>query len=201
MASALAQDTESTPSGRAPHSLEMAGSRTLAYIALGPRGSWFTRWSDGHTVWEGIPATLHTKLHGRSSQLPHVRSLSMLGQSEWVVVFDDGSICSSGFGLFGRLTAELDACQVKCLVLAPACGWLLVRLDGSVSYERLPTGLSGLLERRTSIDPPIDQVCISGVGAWFVRFTDGECLWNGLPDVFLANSDNAGAANQGDSTR
>jgi hypothetical protein len=93
----------------------------------------------------------------------------------WAVVFEDGSVATSGILVEGKLREALqdvDA-ETKFLILAPAGGWLLVREDGTFAFERLPSGLQELLSRRSRADPPIDQVAISGFGGWFVRFCDG----------------------------
>jgi hypothetical protein len=100
---------------------------------------------------------------------------------QWAVVFEDGSVATSGMSVEGKLrdALQVDA-EVKALVLAPGGGWILTREDGSFAYERLPTGLDQLLSRRFKGDPPIDQIAISGFGGWFVRFCDGYILpWIG----------------------
>ncbi|KAJ3330615.1 hypothetical protein HDU91_003532, partial [Kappamyces sp. JEL0680] len=97
----------------------------------------------------------------------------------------DGSFATSGFPLHGKLKKELmdadDPSELALFLFAPADGWLLCRQNGTMAYERLPTGLDFLLKRRTRLDSPIAQITISGFGGWFVRFADGECEWEAIP--------------------
>lgn len=162
---------------------DVDSEREIVTVSFGPRGSWFARWSDGMAAWEGLAPNLHAKLKGRLPTLPGVRCLSVSEMGHWAVVFEDGSVATSGITVEGKLREALrdvDA-EVKLLILAPGGGWLLVREDGTCAFERLPSGLQELLSRRTRFDPPIDQVAISGFGGWFVRFCDGECEWSSLP--------------------
>ncbi|RKO91622.1 hypothetical protein BDK51DRAFT_45497 [Blyttiomyces helicus] len=160
------------------------GPRVPVTAAFGPKGGWFLRWSDGASGWEHLPPTLHAKLNSRLRSLPGVRQLAMSELGQWFVSFDDGSYATSGFAVEGKLWDALhdggDA-DVTHLVFAPGGGWVLTREDGTVMWERLPTGLADLLKRRSRNDPPIETITISKMGGWFVRFQDRECEWEGLP--------------------
>ncbi|KAI8925390.1 hypothetical protein BC831DRAFT_461370 [Entophlyctis helioformis] len=165
--------------------VEEEPERDVVYMAFGPRGAFYVRWSDGSSAWENIPPMLHTKLYGRMKHLPSVQSMSMPEMNQWITVFSDGSFATSGFPLYGKLKDALQDppvdSELKSLVFAPGGGWLLTRDDGTMAWERLPTGLDELLRRRTRSDAPLDRVAISGYGGWFVRFADGECEWEAIP--------------------
>ena len=167
---------EGTQSNSASDAMD-GPDRDVVYVAFGPRGGWYVRWSDGSSAWEQIPPSLHTKLYGRMRNLPHAECISISEMSQWVTVFGDGSFATSGFPVYGKLKEALhdppqDA-ELKTLIFAPGGGWLLMRDDGSMAWERLPSGLDELLKRRTKADAPVDCVSISGFGGWFLRFTDG----------------------------
>ncbi|KAI8821986.1 uncharacterized protein EV422DRAFT_619160 [Fimicolochytrium jonesii] len=153
-------------------------------VAFGPRNGWYVRWSDGTSGWESLPPSLHAKLNKRLPSLPGVRQLSISDNSEWFVSFDDGSIATSGFPprgkLWDALHSDADA-DITNLVFAPGGGFLLTREDGTYVFERLPTTLNDLLNKRGRGDPRIDYVAISKLGGWFVMFEDRECIWEGLP--------------------
>ncbi|KAJ8331785.1 hypothetical protein BDV3_001215 [Batrachochytrium dendrobatidis] len=175
---------EGTQSNSASDAMD-GPDRDVVYVAFGPRGGWYVRWSDGSSAWEQIPPSLHTKLYGRMRNLPHAECISISEMSQWVTVFGDGSFATSGFPVYGKLKEALhdppqDA-ELKTLIFAPGGGWLLMRDDGSMAWERLPSGLDELLKRRTKADAPVDCVSISGFGGWFLRFTDGECEWDAIP--------------------
>ncbi|KAI8896740.1 hypothetical protein BC833DRAFT_596323 [Globomyces pollinis-pini] len=166
-----------------PHSdIDSDVDRHVTNMAFGSRGSWFVRWSDGSLAWDQIPPSLHNKLFKRHKFLPTVKSLSISSNNDWLIVFDDGSFATSGFPMYGRLKESLaDESDPVNFVFAPAGGWLLIRENGSMAWERLPTSLDELLKRRTQLDPAIEQISISGFGGWFVRFADGECEWEAIP--------------------
>lgn len=145
---------------------------------FGPK-SWFMRFDDCSQAYENLPAYLSSKLCDRNSRLPHIVSISIQGD-RWVVIFLDGSFTTSGFPLHGKLRNALmdpeDDSEPALFLFAPGDGWLLVRQNKSVVYERLPAGLEELLKRRSKLDPSIQQVSISGFGGWFIRFEDGYPL-------------------------
>ena len=76
--------------------------------------------------------------------------------------------------------APTDA-EVSLFEFSPAGGWVLVREDGTMAWERLPSSLEVVLKRRTKMDSPVVQLSISGIGGWFVQFQDCECLWDSVP--------------------
>jgi hypothetical protein len=148
--------------------------RDVSYVSFGTKGSWYVRWTDGTSAWESLPPGLQSKLSSRNKSLPPVSSLAISGENQWVVIFSDGSFATSGFAMSGKFNeAFFDDIEPKLFIFAPAGGWLLVRQDGSMAWERLPSTLDLLLQRRTVHDPPIQQIAISGFGGWFVRFLDG----------------------------
>ncbi|KAI8908909.1 hypothetical protein EDD86DRAFT_206387 [Gorgonomyces haynaldii] len=157
--------------------------RRLVYCALG-KDSWYCRFDDGISCWDNLPQTLHYKLWNRSRSLPPVRSLAIMDQ-QWIAIFSDGSIASSGFAMNAKLRKELQdpdsESGVRLLAFAPGGGWIVVRYDGTMSWERLPSGLDTLIRRRHPQDPPVELLSISMFGGWFVRFEDGECEFEGLP--------------------
>jgi hypothetical protein len=151
--------------------------RDVSYVAFGPKGAWYVKWTDGTSAWELLAPNLHTKLAGRNKSLPSVASLSISSENQWVTVFKDGSFATSGFPMSGKMKeAFFHDVEPKLFIFAPAGGWLLVRQDGSMNWERLPSSLDLLLKRRMVQDPPIQQIAISGFGGWFIRFSDGYCF-------------------------
>ncbi|KAJ3049666.1 hypothetical protein HK097_009359 [Rhizophlyctis rosea] len=149
---------------------------------FGPRNGWYLRWSEGTSGWQHLPPTLHAKLESRLPSLPGVQLLSVSELGQWFVSFDDGSFATSGFSADGRLREALDAgAEVTGLCFAPGGGWVLWREDGTISWERLPSTLVELLQKRRKGDPFVERIEISKLGGWFVRFADKECEWEGLP--------------------
>ncbi|KAJ3030719.1 hypothetical protein HDV00_008738 [Rhizophlyctis rosea] len=156
--------------------------RVPTAACFGPRSGWYVRWSDGTSGWQHLPPTLHAKLESRLPSLPGVKQLSVSELGQWFVAFEDGSFATSGFSVDGRLREALDSgAEVTGLVFAPGGGWVLWREDGTISWERLPSTLAELLKRRGPQDAHVDRIEISKLGAWFVRFVDKECEWEGLP--------------------
>jgi hypothetical protein len=148
--------------------------RDVSYVAFGGKGAWYVKWTDGTSAWESLAPSLHTKLAGRNKSLPSVISLSISSDNQWVCIFKDGSFATSGFPMSGKMRdAFFEDIEPKLFLFAPAGGWLLVRQDGSMDWERLPSSLDLLLKRRSIHDPPIQQIAISGFGGWFIRFLDG----------------------------
>jgi predicted metal-binding protein len=158
--------------------------RDVVCVSLGPRNCWYVRWSDGASAWENIPAMLHKKLMGRNKSLPTVVSLSISPENYWVIVFKDGSFATSGFQMSpNMLDAFLDDVEPVQFAFAPAGGWILIRRDGSMAWERLPSTLEKLLFERKSDAHKVTQVTISTFGGWFVQFEDGECEWEAIPQA------------------
>ena len=149
------------------------------------KDAWYCRLSDGSCCWENLPSELHSKLSQRSKSLPIVKSVTLLNQKDWVLVFNDGSVALRGSSIPQKLKQELQDSdsdsQIKLLVFAPGGGWFLIRQDGTKYWDKLPTSLDHLLRLRSIHDPPIDTLAISMTGGWFIRFLDGECEWEGLP--------------------
>jgi hypothetical protein len=54
--------------------------------------------------------------------------------------------------------------------------WLVVREDGSFDSEKLPSGLISFLENRGSRDLRIQQISISALSGWIIKFSDGYLL-------------------------
>lgn len=140
-----------------------------------------------------IPAALHSKLHGRSPLLPLVKSVALAQDGCWIVIYQDGNFAkSSTFTLQGKLKTELEdpteESPIKLFCFAPGGGWIILRENGHLAWERMPTGLDSLLSRRPADFPPVDHVTINSIGSWFVRFKDGyntfdtrECDWESIP--------------------
>lgn len=146
----------------------------ITMVSFGPKGAWHVKWAGGTSSWEFLEPSLHSKLKSRNKNLPELVSLSMSNDNHWVAIFKDGSFATSGFLMTSKMQeAFFDDYEPFKFIYAPAGGWLLLRIDGSLAWERLPTGLDQLLRRRAPGDSSIEQITISGFGGWFVRFKDG----------------------------
>ena len=163
-------------------------TRQVVLVCYGAKGSYYLQFSDCTQAWDNIPQSLHSKLLSRkSSVMPPVSSLSISESGNWLAVFADGSFASSGFTLSSKLRDCLfaeDEAQPLLFTFAPHDGWVLVMDNGNLAYERLPSTLESLLGKRNAkMDARVCELQISGHGGWFVRFEDGECEWEGLPQV------------------
>jgi hypothetical protein len=165
------------------HSESLKSTRKISFVKLGGKGSWFVKWDDGSTASQGLPPQLHAKLHNRSKKLPRILSLSISSESDWFVVFNDGSFSRSMFRMSEKLENALAESEPALLVFAPFGGWVLIRNDYSIIWERLPTGLEELLTRKTaeSSQPFVKHITINAVGGWFARFLNEEYAFGGIP--------------------
>ena len=62
------------------------------------------------------------------------------------------------------------------LIWGPMDAWLVVKEDGSFDSEKLPSGLISFLENRGRIEPRIQQISISALSGWIIKFSDGYLL-------------------------
>lgn len=162
---------------------EQKSNREICFIKLGAKGTWFVKWNDGCTASQGLPPQLHAKIHKRSKKLPEIISLAISSENQWLVIFADGSFSSSILQMSEKLKNSLMAISEPSLfVFAPFGGWFLLRKDGSMSWERLPTGLDQLLSSRTSSDPAIKHVTINSVGGWLAQFESNNYIFGGIPE-------------------
>jgi hypothetical protein len=157
--------------------------REICFIKLGGKGTWFVKYTDGTTASQGLPAQLHAKLHNRSKKLPGILSLSISAENEWLVVFKDGSFSRSVFRISEKLETALSESEPALFVFAPFGGWVLIRQDFSICWERLPNDLEDLLSRKTaeSSQPFVKHITINAVGGWFARFFNEEYAFGGVP--------------------
>jgi hypothetical protein len=161
---------------------ESEQSRDVSYITFGPKGGWYVLWNDNTSAWDSIPDLLSLKLRNRNKTLPRVISLSIDNDSNWVCIFADGSFATSGFVMPAPMKQSFfDGEGPSKFTFAPAGGWIMVYSDGTMAWERLPSGLNELLKRRSIYDSKLVNLSISQFGGWFARFEDGECEWEAIP--------------------
>ena len=146
------------------------------------------RWSDGTQAWDNLPPTLHQKLSNRSKALPGVSNLAISMDNNWLILFKDGSFANSGFPITPKLQDSLFEDSAPALfTFAPAGGWVLVRGDGTIAFDKLPSTLHAWIENRTAESEMISKISISSYGGWFVLTKDKFKLlirtyaWEGLP--------------------
>lgn len=133
----------------------------------------FDRWSDGSAAWDHIPTTLHQKLCNRNKSLPGVVNMAISMDNSWLVLFKDGSFANSGFPITPKLEDSLfDDSPPVLFTFAPAGGWVLMRQDGTLSWDKLPTSLNSWLSDRSPQDSKISKLTISSYGGWFVMTED-----------------------------
>ena len=147
--------------------------RELQELVLCGRNGWYMRWTDGSQAWDNLPQTLHHKIISRSKLLPGIINMSVAMDNSWLLLFRDGSFTNSGFPITPKLAESLFEDSPPVLfTFAPAGGWVLVRDDGSVSWDKLPTTLNAWLLKRTKQSPKISRISISSFGGWFVMTAD-----------------------------
>jgi hypothetical protein len=175
------------------YSKEEESQTDVAQLTIGPSNSFYIRWADHSASWELLTQNLSLKLRNRNKNLPKTFSLSIDVDGKWLIIFADGSFASSPFTMPAQMKKAFlsDNAEPELFLFAPAGGWILLYNDGSIAWERLPTGLDELLRRRTKSDSKIVQISISAFGGWFLSFADGECEWEGLPaslqSILIAN--------------
>ena len=101
---------------------------SISRVAFGSQRSWIILYSDGSSVFAGLPTRLHNKLRSRNPRLSKLVEVS-LGQSEtWYVKFADGKY---DYCLPREVESELEdwqemGWQVSNILLNSANGdWLL----------------------------------------------------------------------------
>lgn len=159
--------------------------REVVIMAFGTKESWFLGFDDASFASDMIPQSLSQKIQARNVALPPVKICAIASDDNWLIIFADYSLATSGFNFDVSLEAALMNCDSAIVIFsfAPAGGWFLAREDGGMEWERLPTSLNELLRRRLKGDPAVTQIAISGFGGWFCRFSDGECEFDSIPSA------------------
>ena len=121
-------------------------------------------------------------MSSRSKALPKISSISISELAAWAIVYEDGVVTTSLAidGTFKDALSDTHS-DIKSVTLGPAGAWIILRTDGTIAHERLPSGLESLLNMRTRYDPKIEAISLGAFGSWFIKFDDRECLWEGLP--------------------
>lgn len=140
--------------------------KDVILCCFAPKGGFYFQCADGSAIWSNLPPSLHQKLYKRNQNLPRLISLSVSDTQDWLVIFQDGSFATSGFSLSPKLRSCLanDDSTPILFKFGPHQAWVLVRADGTVESERLPTGLDMLLKRRSKFDAPIKDLQINSFG-------------------------------------
>ncbi|KAJ3082654.1 hypothetical protein HK102_001534 [Quaeritorhiza haematococci] len=157
-------------------------SYTPTLVAFGYDCSYYARFADGHSCWEGLPTGLHNKLNGRQKSLPPVDILALNPASSWeaFVQFKDGKqtwwVDDPDF----TKTMHSRNKRVEHVALGPDGTWFVRWVDGDWWYN-LPGRLANRLNGRQAYLPQLKRVVMDEWGGYWVMFEDGLTWWHDLP--------------------